>query len=106
MVIPSGWVQIFRGPLPKSEQWPPATARPTVANTVTEGCVNQARSVVLAQESARATPDNAMSAAPQKVTSLEAALNVLVGHSGPEVDVLKAVPQKAKEAARERPLTE
>ena len=47
-----------------------------------------------------------MSAACQKVTSLEAALNALVGLSGPEVDVLKAALHKAKEAARERPLTE
>ena len=42
----------------------------------------------------------------RKSTSLEAALNVLVGHSGPEVDVLKAAYQKAKEAAHERPLPE
>ena len=46
-----------------------------------------------------------MSTACQKVTSLEAVLNALVGNSGPEVDVLKAALHKAKEAARERPLT-
>ena len=71
-----------------------------------EGGVNQARSVVLPLDMALSDPDSAMSATRQKVTSLEAALNVLVGHSGPKVDVLKAALQKAKEAARERPLTE
>ena len=34
-----------------------------------------------------------MSAARQKVTSLEAALNVLVGHSGPEVDAKGSSPE-------------
>ena len=103
--IPSGWVQILRGPRPRSEKGPPATARPTVANTVT-GRGRQPGPKRSATGERPSDPDSAMSAARQKVTSLEAALNVMVGHPCPEVDVLKAALQKAKEAARERPLTE
>ena len=77
-------------------------ARPTVANTVTGRWRQPGPKRGSPTRERPSEPDSAMSAARQKVTSLEAALNVLVGHSGSQVHVLKAALQKAKE----RPLTE
>ena len=74
----------MRGPRPRSVKWPPATARPTV-NTVT-GRWRQPGPKRSPTGERPSNPDSAMSAAHQKVTSLEAALATL---------------QKAKEAARE-----
>ena len=77
-------------------------ARPTVANTVTGRWRQPGPKRGSPTRERPSEPDSAMSAARQKVTSLEAALNVLVGHSGSQVHVLKAALQKAKE----RTLTE
>ena len=90
MDIPSGWVQVLRGPRPKSEKWPVASSgrkQPTSKQEPIRGRWRQAapRSNVRAPD-----PDAALEHARSKVSSLEAALTAL---------------SKAKQAAQERPLT-
>ena len=102
MDIPSGWVQVLRGPRPKSEKWPVASSgrQPTFNQQApTRGRQPAPRSNVRAPN-----PDAALEHARSKVSSLEAALTAMGSHQGPEVDALRSALQKAKQAAQERPL--
>ena len=104
MDIPSGWVQVLRGPRPKSETWPVASSgrkQPTSKQEPIRGRWRQAapRSNVRAPD-----PDAALEHARSKVSSLEAALTAMGSHQGPEVDALRSALSNAKQAAQERPL--
>ena len=102
MDIPSGWVQVLRGPRPKSEKWPVASSgrkQPTFNQQEPTRRQPAPRSNVRAPD-----PDAALVHARSKVSSLEAALTAMGSHQGPEVDALRSALQKAKQAAQERPL--
>ena len=74
MEVPSGWVQILRGPRPKSEQWP----KQSKSISKVKGRGQQRQSSV----SPRHDPDSVMSNARSRIAKLEAAM-VAVGESDP-----------------------
>ena len=87
--VPTGWVQILRGPRPKAEKWPAATKKGQ--ETPSNGGGRWRRS---------SQPESGSSATTSRVRSLEAALKVL----GPEEHVvregLEASLQRAKAEAQ------
>ena len=105
--VPSGWVQIVRGPRPKSEKWP--LAKPAGSGSSPKGAVGRWRSQGGRQgvPATRAPdPEMVQDAANQRVVKLEAALRAMGDYDGPEVASLKSSLQKAREAARSKPLQE
>ena len=86
--VPDGWLQVIRGPRPKSEQWPQQSRLPAIAQSVTPPTRGKLRS----------GDSHVRRGEPNSVTALERALTVL----GPE-DVragLEAALQRAKDKAK------
>ena len=105
MDVPTGWVQIVRGPRPKPEKWP--HAKQVGSGSAQNGPAGRWRSsnVRSGRPSTRApNTDVAQEAANQRVSKLEAALRAMGDYDGPEVATLKSSLQKARAASRSKPI--
>ena len=106
--IPSGWIQVLRGPRPLSQQWPSSKRR--VTSVVESPAQRQQRtpppippSHAQNRQPARApevrvhrSPDEVAAAAQQRVQSLEAALHTLGDEDTPEVKSLQDALKNSK----------
>ena len=99
MEVPTGWVQILRGPRPPSQKWPIAQPmqRPRQPRV---SPVPQGPRV----PTVRVSPDGSHDAARQKVEKLQQALAVMEDTGGVAVECLKAELEKAKKASQKPPL--
>ena len=105
MEVPSGWVQVLRGPQPRAEKWPSATQkRGSTEIPNSNGEVAPTIRAVTRGSPRTWTRDTALQEARRRVVSLEAALQAMGDFQGPEVDVLKNALSRAKQAAQTRPL--
>ena len=110
MELPSGWVQVLRGPRPPSVKWPSASQHS--ANAVISKPKQVGRWRQPGPQSSETVrergldPDKALLEARRRVASLEAAVQAMGDFQGPEMDVLQSALAKAKSAARTRPLKE
>ena len=114
--VPTGWVQILRGPRPPSAQWPravkggPAAAAsawqsrvrlqkpaPAVRQPGVQGSPQSGRPATEPQQ--RVSPEVARAAASEKVKKLEKALEAMCDEAGPVVDALRAELKRAHSAA-------
>ena len=106
--VPTGWVQIVRGPRPKSEKWPragqqfrqpaqqsqpqPAAVRPPQSQGKTSGM------------RPFQDPSAKVAEAKERVLKLETALAAMEGMEGPEVDLVRAAHKRAQEAVKGVPV--
>ena len=102
--VPSGWIQVLRGPRPKSVQWPLAKDRlqPGPQEGVSERW-RQPKSANGAQPGGsrqRINPDVAREMAHTKVSRLEKALEAMGDLQGPVVEASKADLAKARAASK------
>ena len=103
MDVPSGWIQVLRGPRPKSVQWPLAKDRVQPAQVGVSGRWRQPQSAKGAPPVGprpRMNPDIAREMAHTKVSRLEKALEAMGDLQGPVVEALKADLEKAKAASK------
>ena len=104
--VPSGWVQIIRGPRPKSVQWPRASKEGTFQQQPSQpGASPQLgrwrqvpQSQVLKTGFRAPHPDEKASAARERVSKLEAALKA-VGDDDDTAPSLRQALQKARQQA-------
>ena len=87
--VPSGWVQILRGPRPKSEQWSRVTVPPHQSSASLKPPVS-VRQPIARSAKEKVSPDVLRDAARTKIQKLEKALEVMGDAVGPAVDALKA----------------
>ena len=106
MEVPDGWLQLIRGPRPKSERWPRRTPQthqkpaPAVRLLGVQGSKGPRVPTRPATDPAqRVSPDTARAAAQEKVRKLEKALEVMADVEGPAVDALRAELKKVQSAA-------
>ena len=106
MEVPDGWLQLIRGPRPKSERWPRRTPQthqkpaPAVRQPGVQGGKGPRVPAKLAMDPAqRVSPDTARAAAQEKARKLEKALEVMSDVEGPVVDALRAKSKKVQSAA-------
>ena len=109
--MPSGWVQVIRGPRPPSVQWPraprvaqaPAVVRPQ--NVPKRTVPNSSRGPPQKQgaERVRRSPEESGAAAQATVRRLEAALAALEDSNMAAKEVLQSSLQKARTAAKVLP---
>ena len=104
MEVPSGWLQVIRGP--RSVQWPRASVPPR------QSAENQLRqpmqtppkqSPVVKTSGTRpfGDPESRVTAARERVSKLEAASTALHGVEGPEVEASRVALKRAKEVKRQ-----
>ena len=107
MDVPSGWIQVLRGPRPKSVQWKLVKDRlQTGPQEGASGRYNQsAKGAPPVGPRQRINPDVARKMAHTKLSRLEKALEAMGDLQGPVVDVLKADLAHAK-AASKKPFVE
>ena len=106
--VPTGWVQILRGPRPKAEKWPAASA--IVPGPPNSGGgrwrrVPQSGGDPQTAGSRRLNPDEALAAARARVSRLETALEVLGESDSTEVRTLREVLKQARHSAQEQPIS-
>ena len=106
--VPTGWVQILRGPRPKAEKWPAASAN--VQGSPNSGGgrwrrVPQSGGVPQPADSRRLNPDEALAAARARVSRLEAALEVLGELDSTEARTLREALNQARRSAQEQPIS-
>ena len=111
---PSGWIQVLRGPRPKSVQWPSAKEGNSSDAVQPQGRWRQVpppRQQNVDQEGKsfrrlvpRMNPDSNREAARVKIGKLEKALEAMWDSEGPVVDYLKTELEKARTAAKRRPV--
>ena len=108
MEVPSGWVQVLRGPRPRAEKWPLAAQKRDITEIPNSKPVGRWRQpyVQTPVRERGPDPDTVLQEARRRVVSLEAALQAMGDFQGPEVDVLKNSLSRAKQAAQTRPLKE
>ena len=102
--VPTGWVQIVRGPWPKSVTWPRANTqsmKPQVASAKPPG--GQKRTGVAPQTRPRLSPEAVVGVSLSKVAKLEKALEVFGDTEGPVFDAMQAELKRAKSAAQLQP---
>ena len=95
MDVPTGWVQIIRGPRPKSVQWPKSSGR--IPSSTVSAAANSAVS--------RAE----IGGGEAEVSGIEVVLAALAAAGsteGPEVKMLQEALQKARRFAQDLPLQE
>ena len=98
----AGWIQIVRGPRPRSVQWPRAdSVRSPVQSPKAPPPPHQP---TFKSAKDKVSPDAAREAARNKIFKLERALEVMSDSSGPSVDALKSELEKARQAAKAPPL--
>ena len=98
--VPASWIQIVRGPMPRSEQWPRASATRLAVPRVPSSVQAQTLKPILTSAKDKVNPEAARDAARNKVSKLEKDLEVLGGSTGPAVDVPKSELEKARQAAK------
>ena len=104
--VPSGWVQIVRGPRPKSEQWPRRVTMPEHQPSVAQKSpVSRPPQAFARSAKEKVNPDVARCAALTQLQKLEKALEVMGDAEGPAVDALKLELDKARRAAKVAPLS-
>ena len=98
MDVPSGWLQVIRGPRPRSVQWPRASA-PSRQSPGNQPRPQPNQSPVAKTSGTRpfGDPQLRVTAAQERVAKLEAVLAALHGVDGPEVESLRAALKRAKE---------
>ena len=104
MEVPSGWLQVIRGPRPRSQQWPSAKAKdPVTTQREVPGRWRQSRGATVTSQvpKPRMSPDAAREKAQSSVARLEKALEAMGDVVGPAVEVLKAELIKARAAAKQ-----
>ena len=90
MEVPSGWLQVIRGPRPRSVQWPRASApRRSPESQPRPQPPKQSPVVKTSGTRPFGDPQSRVTAAQERVAKLEAALTVLHGVDGPEVEALR-----------------
>ena len=97
--VPNGWVQIIRGPRPKSVQWPRASQtspQPAGARVPRQPKPN-APVVKTSGMRPFGDPSVKVTEAQERVAKLESALAALHGVEGPEVDSLRAALKRAED---------
>ena len=100
--VPNGWIQLIRGPRPKSVQWPrvsqPAEVR-VPRQPKPNAPVAKPNAPVAKTSGMRpfGDPSVKVTAAQEGVAKLESALAALQGVEGPEVDSLRAALKRAKD---------
>ena len=102
--VPTGWVQIVRGPRPKSVTWPRANNQPTkpqVASAKPPG--GQRHTGVAPQTRPRLSPEAVVEVSLSKVAKLEKALEVLGDTEGPVYEAMQAKLKRARSAAQLQP---
>ena len=100
--VPTGWVQIVRGPRPKSVAWPRANIQPTKPQ-VASAKPPQRRTGVAPQTRPRLSPEAVVEVSLSKVAKLEKALEVLGDTEGPVYEAMQAELKRAKSAAQLQP---
>ena len=97
--VPDGWVQVIRGPRPRSIQWPRASPQSRPVPVQSSPLSQPKQSSVPKTSGTRpfGDPQVRVTAAQERVAKLEAALAVLHGVDGPEVESLRVVLKRAKE---------
>ena len=79
--VPSGWVQIIRGPRPPSQRWPKSSEqKPTIGRW--QNHQNQEAKVPTMPRQVRVGPSAARDLAKNKIVQLERALEAMGGHGG------------------------
>ena len=103
MDVPTGWVQVPRGPRPPSQKWPMAQPlqRPRQPRV---SPVSSGARAPSARPAARVSPDDNREAARSKDEKFQKALLVMGGTEGVAVECLGAELEKAKKAAQRPPL--
>ena len=113
--VPDGWLQVNRGPRPRSEKWPLQTG-PRSAAPPSKPVPRQPRAVhhtqqpkhqpVLRTSGLRPFTDPAtkVSDAKERVIKLERALAAMEGIDGSEVDAIREALERAKKAAQSPPV--
>ena len=98
MEVPTGWVQVLRGPRPPSQKWPMAqpVQRPRQPQVSPVPAGPRAPTV-------RVSPDGNREAARLKVVKFQQALAVMADTDGVAVECLKAELEKAKKGLPETP---
>ena len=82
MDVPSGWVQIIRGPRPPSQRWPKSSdQKPTIGRW--RNHQNQEVKVPTMPRQVRVGPSAARDLAKNKIVQLERALEAMAGMEGP-----------------------
>ena len=102
--VPTGWVQIVRGPRPESVTWPRANTQPTkpqVASAKPPG--GQRRTGVAPQTRPRLSPEAMVGVSLSKVAKLEKALEVLGDTECPVYEAMQAELKRVKSAAQLQP---
>ena len=115
--VPSGWIQVLRGPRPPSQQWPstkrratsvvesPAQRQQRTPPPIPSSHAQQNRQPARAPEvRVHRSPDEVAAAGQQRVQRLEAALQTLGDEDTPEVKSLQDALKKAKVAAQGIPV--
>ena len=103
MDVPSGWVQIIRGPRPPSQRWPKShEQKPTIGRW--RNHQNQEVKVPAMPRQARVGPAAARDLAKNMIVQLERALEAMGGMEGPAVQAIKMELEKARLASKKPPL--
>ena len=97
--MPSGWIQVLRGPRPPSSRPAVQIAQPPRQTRSGKGVPQVPRAPPV-----RVSPDESREAARIKVAKLEKALGVMGDAGGQAVECLKAELAKAKAASTRRPI--
>ena len=102
MEVPSGWLQVIRGPRPRSQQWPSAKMNVQMVQREVPGRWRQFKGVTGNPQGPkpRLSPDAAREIAQSSVTRFEKALEAMGDVQGPAVEVLKTELTKARTASK------
>ena len=101
--VPTGWVQIVRGPRPKSVAWPRANIQPTKSQVASVKPPQRRTGVAPPQTRPRPSPEAGVGVSLSKVAKLEKALEVLGDTEGPVYEAMQAELKRAKSAAQLQP---
>ena len=97
MEVPDGWLQLIRGPRPKSERWPLKAPQKPHASSSSD--VHGMKSTKTSTDAVRrVSPDAARATAQEKARKLEKALEVMSDVDGPTVEALRAELKKVQNA--------
>ena len=102
MDVPTGWVQVLRGPRPPSQKWPsvPRPDQQRQSEVPRSGGHVQSNRV----QPTRVNPDASREVARAKIATLEKALEVMGECQAPAVEALKAELERTRGAAKRPPI--
>ena len=98
MEVPDGWVQLIRGPRPKSEKWPLQSRQKPMPAVRQSGAQGSKRPIVT-DPVRRVSPDLARVTAQERARKLEKALEVMSDVEGAAVEAIRVELKKAQNAA-------